>query len=66
VSGVAIALVVIVAVLALYAERQWHPTRRCPSCDGTGKNWGSTSKKWGICRRCGGRKEIRRFLAAKR
>jgi len=68
VTGVVIALVVIVVALVLYIERQLHPWRKCPRCDGTGKvnRIGPVSETWAVCRRCGGRKEVRRFLAPKR
>lgn len=62
---VVIALVVITAVLAVYAERQVHPWRRCPRCHGTGKvnRISSPRQTWAVCRRCHGEKEVRRFLA---
>ena len=67
-TGVVIALVVIVAAIAVYAERQAHPWRKCPRCDGTGKvnRIGPVSETWAVCRRCGGRKEIRRLGARNR
>lgn len=33
--------------------RLW-PYTKCGRCSGTGKNAGSTGKRWGNCRRCGG------------
>jgi len=65
---VVIALVVLVAALAGYVERQAHPWRRCPKCHGTGKvnRLSSPRETWAVCRRCGGRKEIRRLGARKR
>jgi DnaJ-class molecular chaperone len=57
------AVVVIVAIVAVVAWRvdvQRHPIRRCPSCNGSKKNGGSSEQRWGTCRRCGGTGEVRR------
>lgn len=35
----------------------------CRRCGGSGKSWGSNSKRWGYCRRCGGSGARRRFGA---
>lgn len=36
-----------------------HPYRPCPSCKGSGRKKGSTSKRWGKCRRCKGSREVK-------
>ncbi len=61
-TGVVV-LVAAVAIVAWWIDMQRHPIRRCPSCSGSKKNAGSTSQRWGICRRCGGKGEVRRFGA---
>ena len=53
-------LIAVVALVALWVDVQRHPIRRCPSCKGTKKNGGSTALRWGTCRRCGGKGEVRR------
>lgn len=59
-------LVIVIALAAVvYAERRWHPMRRCPSCGGRKTNFLSTMDRWGICGRCGGKGEVRRFGAGK-
>jgi DnaJ-class molecular chaperone len=52
-----------VAVTAWWLNVQRHPIRRCPSCNGSKRNAGSNSDRWGNCRRCGGKGELRRFGA---
>jgi hypothetical protein len=44
---------------------RWHPVRPCPRCSGSGRNWGSDPRAWGICRRCGGKREVRRWGAGR-
>jgi DnaJ-class molecular chaperone len=59
----ATAVVVIVAVVVIigwWVDVQRRPIRRCPSCNGSKKNAGSSSLRWGTCRRCGGKGEVRR------
>jgi hypothetical protein len=63
-----VSVVVLVAagvVVIWWVGVQRHPIRRCPSCKGGKKNAGSTSERWGMCRRCGGKGEVRRFGAPK-
>ena len=42
-----------------------HPYRRCSRCGGRRTNAGSTSRRWGLCPKCGGRGSARRFGAPK-
>jgi DnaJ-class molecular chaperone len=60
VSAVVVIIVVVVAAL-WWSTMQRHPIRVCPSCKGSKKNSGSTDQRWGTCRRCGGKGEVRRF-----
>jgi DnaJ-class molecular chaperone len=61
VSGATVVvLIAIVALVAWWFDLQRHPIRRCPSCNGTKKNGGSTPLRWGTCRRCSGKGEVRR------
>jgi hypothetical protein len=61
VSAGVVVLVVIVVIALWWFDVQRHPIRRCPSCKGTKKNAGSSSLRWGTCRRCGGKGEVPRF-----
>lgn len=36
-----------------------HPYRPCPWCKGKGSNRGSTRRRSGRCRRCGGSKQVK-------
>jgi hypothetical protein len=61
-SGVGLAVLILIIVGALWwIDVLWHPIRRCPSCRGTKKNSFSTNLRWGVCGRCGGKGEVRRF-----
>jgi len=59
----------IVVIIALAAAGLWwfdvqrHPIRRCPRCNGSKRNAGSSQTRWGTCGRCGGKGEVRRFGA---
>jgi DnaJ-class molecular chaperone len=53
--------IIVIGIWQLSVRR--HPVRRCPSCKGSKHNAGSTDSRWGICRRCGGKGEIRRLGA---
>lgn len=57
------ALVLIAAVILVgwWLSVLLHPIRRCPACKGSKKNAGSNALRWGLCGRCGGRGEVRRF-----
>ena len=52
----------------------FHPFRPCGRCGGTGKNGGSTGRRWGRCWRCGGSgsfqtigsKQVRKLLRIRR
>jgi len=53
------------AALVVYAAslRRW-PMRPCRACRAhPGVNRGSTRKRYGVCRRCHGTKQVRRFGA---
>jgi DnaJ-class molecular chaperone len=61
VSGAAVVVIIVaVVVIAWWVDVRRHPIRRCPSCKGTKRNAGSTSLRWGTCRRCDGKGEVRR------
>lgn len=64
-SGAEVVVVVgAVAAVAWWVDVHRRPIRRCPSCNGTKRNTGSsTSIRWGTCRKCGGKGEVRRFGA---
>jgi hypothetical protein len=63
VSGAGIVLIVAaVALIGWWVDVQRRPIRRCPSCKGSKRNSGS-SQRWGTCRRCGGKGEVRRLGA---
>jgi len=47
-------------LVAWVVSRWLWPWGPCPRCGGTGKGWGSNSKRWNRCRRCGGKPERRR------
>ena len=52
------------AAIAVYAGSLYlWPYRPCGRCKGTGRNSGSTSKRFGECRRCGGSGRLRRIGA---
>jgi hypothetical protein len=62
VSGAGLVVLIVIAVAAIWwIDIQRHPVRRCPSCKGSKKNAGSSATRWGTCRRCGGKGELRRF-----
>ena len=63
--ALAVLAVAAVVVAGWYVDVRWHPVRRCPSCGGSKKNWGSDTRRWGTCRRCGGRGDVRRFGAGR-
>jgi DnaJ-class molecular chaperone len=62
-SGAGIVVIVAIVVIAgWWLDVRRHPIRRCPSCNGSKRNT-SNSQRWGTCRRCGGKGEVRRFGA---
>ena len=64
VSGTEIVVIAVaVAVTAWWIDVHRHPVRQCPSCKGSKKSGGSNSRRWGTCRRCKGKGELRRFGA---
>jgi DnaJ-class molecular chaperone len=64
---VSVVLLIIAAavVVGWWATVQRHPIRKCPACKGSKKNAGSNSERWGTCRRCGGKGEVRRLGGGK-
>lgn len=59
----------VVATVALLAFGAWRvslrlwPYTQCRKCGRSGKNTGSTARRWGTCRRCGGSGRRLRFGA---
>lgn len=54
---------ILLTALALYLmwDRRRHPVKYCRACKGSGKKtsrWNGLA--YGVCRRCGGRGEVRR------
>lgn len=48
-------VLVLVAVGGRWCWHAWrHPFGPCWSCRGTGRNRGSSGKRFGVCKRCGG------------
>lgn len=64
-TAVYVVLAVLIALGWWYVDLHRHPTRRCPSCKGSGKNAGSTRLRWGECPRCQGRGHVPRLGARK-
>jgi DnaJ-class molecular chaperone len=66
VTGAEVVVIVgAVVVTAWWVDVKRHPIRRCPSCNGSKRNSGSSGQRWGTCRRCGGEGEVRRFFSGK-
>jgi DnaJ-class molecular chaperone len=53
-------IVAVIAVGVWWVDVKIHPIRRCPSCGGSKRN-SSNPARWGTCRRCSGKGEVRRF-----
>jgi hypothetical protein len=57
----------VVVLVALAAFAAWavslyaHPFTKCGKCSGSGVNKGSTGKKFGICKACGGTRRKQRL-----
>jgi hypothetical protein len=52
------------AGLAGYAAwAYFHPFRDCPRCRRSGRNRGSTGRRWGNCSRCHGTRQVQTFGA---
>lgn len=65
-NGAAIVVIVAAVVIFLWSvDVRIHPIRRCPWCNGSKRNAGSSARYWGTCPRCGGKGEVRRFGAPK-
>lgn len=56
-------------LLALAALAAWllslyvHPFTRCGRCGGSGLNKGSSGKRYGLCKACGGSRRKQRFFS---
>jgi hypothetical protein len=69
-----VVLALIVAVIVWAVRVLLWPFGPCAKCSGSGKNIGSTGKRWGTCRRCKGSgrrqrlgsKLVRRLLSRKK
>ena len=62
--GTVLVIAVVLAVSYYVSLRVW-PWRNCGRCNGSGRNAGSTSKRYGRCRKCGGTgRQLRRGARA--
>jgi hypothetical protein len=57
----AASLAVLVLLAAWGISLYVHPFTTCLRCGGTGLNKGSTGKRFGLCKRCGGSRRRQRF-----
>jgi hypothetical protein len=58
-GGKMLELAILGAVAYWLVWEYCHPFRPCPRCASrAGKNAGSTSRRWGKCKRCGGSREL--------
>lgn len=56
----AVGLVLVAIVTTAYVwDLRVHPYGRCRACKGSGRNRGSTAKRYGICRRCTNGRRVR-------
>ncbi len=62
-SAAILIIIVIIVIVGWSFDVRYRPNRQCPSCKGSKKNRGSTELRWGTCRRCGGKGEVRRWGA---
>ncbi len=53
-SPIPVVVIGLILVIVWGVSRYLWPLARCRKCAGSGKNWGSTGKRWGECKRCGG------------
>jgi hypothetical protein len=65
----AVLLILLIAAAAYWCYwrvgLKYHPYRSCSRCNGRRTNAGSSSRTWGLCRKCGGRGTQRRYGAPK-
>ena len=54
-------LIAAAALLVWAAALYRWPFGQCPRCRGTGRNRGSTGRRFGTCCRCDGRSRVQRF-----
>jgi hypothetical protein len=57
------ALIAVITAIWWVASRWWWPYKPCPKCKGTGRNRGSSKKRHGDCKKCGGSHRVRRIGA---
>jgi DnaJ-class molecular chaperone len=57
----AAAVIALAAVVVYYVSLQVHPYTYCRRCQGGGRNAGSSRKRWGHCKLCGGSGRKERF-----
>lgn len=60
-SPVPLILLILGAAVAWVIRLWLWPLARCRRCDGSGNNAGSTGRRWGNCRTCGGTGRRERF-----
>lgn len=63
-AAVGLLIVFVVAAWLYVSPRIWD-TKPCPRCGGSGKKAGSDSSRWGLCGRCDGKGEVRRWGAGR-
>jgi DnaJ-class molecular chaperone len=51
--GILLLIAIVVAVSYYVSLRIW-PMSNCSRCQGSGRNAGSTAKRYGRCKKCGG------------
>jgi len=56
-------LIVLIIIAGYVVSLYRWPFRPCPRCNGTSRNKGSNRKRFGQCRRCGGKGSMRRIGA---
>ena len=60
---ITVILLIIAAAAGYAASLYLRPLRTCPRCHGTRVNRGSTGRRFGLCKRCGGTGRTRRIGA---
>jgi hypothetical protein len=60
VSAAALVLAVVIAVAIWLGSLYVHPFTSCGKCGGTGLNKGSSGKRFGMCKACGGSRRRQR------
>ena len=61
-----VVLVLLLGLIGVFfwaaSVKRW-PFRPCRRCSGRGTNKGSNAKRWGVCPKCRGSKQVQRFGA---